>query len=48
MIKKMLLTVALIFAVFLLVSCQTVEGLGGDIQWIGEKTGELLGGETTE
>ncbi len=42
MIKKILLVVALIFTVFLLVSCQTVQGLGGDIQWLGNKTAELL------
>ena len=42
MIKKILLVIALIFTAFLLVSCQTVQGLGGDIQWLGDKTAELM------
>ena len=45
MIKKMLLAAALIVMLFSLVSCQTVQGVGGDIKWTGEKTAELLEGE---
>ena len=42
MVKKILLLVALIVVMFLLISCQTVQGLGGDIKWTGEKGAELL------
>ena len=41
MAKKVLLIVVLILAGFLLVSCQTVSGIGGDIQWLGDKTAEV-------
>ena len=42
MVKKILLLVALIVVMFSLISCQTVQGLGGDIKWTGEKGAELL------
>ena len=42
MVKKILLLVALIVVVFSLISCQTVQGIGGDIKWTGEKGAELL------
>jgi len=42
MAKKVLLVVALIVMVFSLISCQTVQGLGGDIKWAGEKGAEVL------
>ena len=45
MIKKVLLLVALIVLGFSLISCQTVEGLGGDIKWTAEATADLLEGE---
>ncbi|MFC1794455.1 entericidin EcnA/B family protein [Planctomycetota bacterium] len=37
MVRKVILVVALIVMLFSLVSCQTVQGIGADIQWIGEK-----------
>ena len=45
MVKKALLVVVLIVAVFSLVSCQTVSGFGGDVKWTAEKTAEILEGE---
>ena len=42
MIKKALLLVALVILVFSLIGCQTVQGLGGDIKWTGEKAAEIL------
>jgi predicted small secreted protein len=42
MAKRMLLVVALIVLLFTLVGCQTVQGLGGDIKWTGEKSAEIL------
>jgi len=42
MVKKILLLVALIVVMFSLIGCQTVQGLGGDIKWTGEKGAELL------
>jgi len=37
MVRKMLLVMVLIVMLFSLVSCQTVQGIGADIQWVGEK-----------
>ena len=45
MVRKMLLVLALVFLMFSAISCQTVQGVGGDIKWIGEKCGEMLEGE---
>ncbi|MHC4557705.1 MAG: hypothetical protein ACYTFW_11250 [Planctomycetota bacterium] len=42
MVRRVLLVVALIFIVFSLVSCKTVQGIGGDIKWIGEKSEEAI------
>ena len=42
MVRKVLLLLALIAVVFSLVGCQTVQGLGEDIKWIGEKGGEIV------
>ena len=45
MIRKALLVAALIIVFFSLVSCQTVQGIGGDIKWTGEAGADLLEGE---
>jgi predicted small secreted protein len=42
MAKKVILVVALVVLMFSLIGCQTVQGLGGDIKWTGEKGAELL------
>jgi len=42
MLKKTLLVIALIVMVFSSVGCQTVQGLGEDIKWTGEKGAEVL------
>jgi len=42
MVRKVLLVVALIVAVFYLVSCHTIQGLGEDIKWTGEKAAEIV------
>ena len=42
MVKKVILAIALIAMVFMLVSCQTIKGIGADIQWIGEKGEEAV------
>jgi len=42
MVRKVLLIIALIVMLFSLVSCQTVQGLGGDIQWIGQAGADAL------
>jgi len=36
------LAAALIALLLLLSGCQTICGLGGDIQWLGEKSSEVL------
>ena len=42
MIRRVLLVFALVIVVFSLVGCQTVQGLGEDITWLGEKGSELV------
>jgi predicted small secreted protein len=42
MIRKVLLAAVLIAMLFSLASCQTVQGIGADIQWIGEKGEEAI------
>ena len=42
MIRKVLLIIALIIAVFTVASCQTVQGLGQDITWIGQAGAGML------
>ena len=42
MVRKVLLVLALVGVVFSLVGCQTVQGLGEDIKWIGEKGSEIV------
>jgi len=42
MFKKVLLLLALIVLLFALTGCQTVQGLGGDVKWLGEKGAEIL------
>jgi len=37
MLKKMLLAALLSILLFSLVGCQTVEGMGKDIEWVGDK-----------
>jgi predicted small secreted protein len=44
MLKKIILYVILIILSISLTSCQTVQGLGGDIQWTAQKCAEKLGG----
>jgi predicted small secreted protein len=48
MVKKIILCVILIILSFSLVSCQTIEGLGGDIKWTAQKGAEILGGKRVE
>jgi len=43
MVRKVLLVIALIVVSFSLIGCQTVQGLGEDIKWTGEKGAEVLG-----
>lgn len=42
MVRKVLLVIALIVVSFSLIGCQTVQGLGEDIKWTGEKGAEIL------
>ncbi len=42
MVRKVLLVLALVVVVFSLVGCQTVQGLGEDIKWTGEKAAEVV------
>ena len=37
MMRKVLIVAVLILMLFSLASCQTVQGIGKDIQWVGEK-----------
>ncbi len=42
MMKKILLSVILIFVAFILIGCNTAEGLKGDATFIGDKTAEIV------
>jgi predicted small secreted protein len=42
MVRKALLIIALIIAVFTVASCQTVQGIGKDITWMGQAGAEML------
>jgi predicted small secreted protein len=42
MVRKVLLLLALIAVVFSLVGCNTIQGLGEDIKWTGEKAAEIV------
>ncbi len=42
MVRKALLAVVLIVMMFSLIGCQTVQGLGEDVKWVGEKGAEVL------
>jgi predicted small secreted protein len=48
MVKKIILYIILIILGLSLVSCQTIEGLGGDIKWTAQKGAEILGGKRVE
>ena len=45
MLKKTLLLIILIVFGLSLTSCQTVQGVGEDITWLGEKSAEIMEGE---
>ncbi|MGD8785811.1 MAG: hypothetical protein PVJ60_00175 [Phycisphaerales bacterium] len=45
MARKTLILVVLIVTVFSLIGCQTVQGVGEDIKWTGEKGAEVVGQE---
>lgn len=42
MFRKLLLVLAVVVVVLSLVGCQTVQGVGRDITWIGEKGAEVV------
>lgn len=42
MVRKVLLVLALIAVLSCLVGCQTIRGLGRDIEWIGQKGAEIV------
>lgn len=42
MVRKALLAVVLIVMMVSLIGCQTVQGLGEDVKWVGEKGAEVL------
>ena len=45
MIRKVFFVLVLIIMMYLVVGCRTVQGLGDDIKWTGEKGAELLEGQ---
>ena len=42
MIMKMLLVLALVVVFSCIVGCNTVQGVGRDIEWVGEKAAEIV------
>lgn len=44
MVRKIFLWIILVFITVSLVGCQTIQGVGRDLEWLGEKTTEVAGG----
>lgn len=42
MVRKVFLTIALVVVVLSLVGCQTVQGIGNDISWVGKKGQDIV------
>ena len=42
MVKKVFLTIALLVVVLSVVGCQTVQGIGNDITWVGQKGQDIV------
>jgi predicted small secreted protein len=42
MVRKVLLAVLLAVLAYSLIGCQTVQGVGRDITWVGEKVGDIF------
>jgi len=42
MVRKTLFLVCLIVLLLSLIGCQTVKGVGSDIEWVGEKGAEVI------
>ena len=42
MVKRIILGLALLLFIFSLASCQTVQGIGQDITWMGQAGAEIL------
>ena len=42
MFRKLLLIILLLFFLLFLTNCQTVQGIGGDIKWTGQKSAHIL------
>jgi predicted small secreted protein len=42
MVRKILLVLALVVVVVSLLGCKTIQRLGEDIKWVGEKASELV------
>lgn len=42
MVKKVLLVIALVVLVFAVFGCKTVQGIGGDITWLGKKSEQAI------
>lgn len=42
MVRKALLTIALVVVVLWVVGCKTVQGVGDDISWIGKKGQDVI------
>jgi predicted small secreted protein len=45
MLKKLVLLIMLFILTVLLAGCNTVQGIGKDIQWTGQKGAEVIGGQ---
>jgi predicted small secreted protein len=45
MLKKLVLLITLLILAGLLVGCNTVQGVGKDIEWTGQKGAEVLRGD---
>jgi predicted small secreted protein len=42
MTRKMLLALALVVVLSFVVGCHTIQGIGRDIEWVGQKGSEIV------
>ena len=42
MVRKVLITIALVAVFLSLMGCQTVQGIGNDISWVGKKGQDIV------
>ena len=45
MTRKLIITITLVVVTLSLIGCGTIQGVGNDINWLGQKGAEIIEGE---